>query len=82
MTKVSLLKECAMSGRDPLAGRTGSLVEMVRSLDDHDLAQLIACWDSRRAERQERDDGYGAWWCTKISSAGRNEQRRRQELDG
>ena len=69
--------------RDPLAGRAGgSLAEMIRALDDADLAQVIVHWQARTAEHRQRGDGFGAWWCTKFTSAAQNEQRRRGMLAG
>ena len=64
--------------RDPLAGRSGYLVEMLESLDDADVQQYIVYWGARMEELRARGDGYGGWWCSKHVSAGLAEQRRRR----
>lgn len=64
--------------RDPLAGRSGYLVEMLESLDDADVQQYIVYWEARMEELRARGDGYGGWWCSKHVSAGLAEQRRRR----
>jgi hypothetical protein len=64
--------------RDPLADRSGGLLlDKLRALDDADLGQVVNYWEARTIEHEERGDGFGAWWCTKFTSAARTEQRRR-----
>lgn len=67
-----------MTLRDPTAGKTGAIVELLADLTDAEVEEYIEYWQAKRERHQERGDGQGAWWCSKHVSSGRAEQRRRE----
>jgi hypothetical protein len=63
--------------RDPTAGRTGSLFEVLADLSDDELDEYEQYNVARHDELVATGDHYDAWWVTKFISAARVERSRR-----
>lgn len=67
---------------DPLAGRPGTLDELLADLDDGELRQFLDYWEARRDLRDAQGNGQGSWWAAKHIAAGERETGRRSFLSG
>ena len=65
--------------RDPTAGRTGSLFELLADLSDDELDEYEQYNVARHDELVARGAHYAAWWVTKFISAAQMERRRRAQ---
>lgn len=60
--------------------RSGLLHELLRELNGADLDQFIRYWQHRHGHFKELNDGFSAWKCSIILSAGLREADNRRPL--